>query len=435
MARLEDDKGIDFFSFKGHYDQIMKRTPLIAWFLAALIVLGCVVDTAGMAVAEQLTFGMSAAFSGPTRGLGIEYYRGIMAYLDHVNEQGGVNGHTFAIKAYDDGYNPAPCVRNTIRLVEKDKVFALLNYVGTPTTTRMLPTLKKYEPQNMYLLFPFTGAEPLRTAPYGRFVFNLRASYLDETKGLVSHFMQQGLKRIGVFYQADAYGRNGWDGVRQGLLSGGGTMVSEAAYKRGSTFDRDYTDEVSIIVKGRPDAVIMVGSYAACAGFVRDARDNGLDVPIASVSFSDADSILELLHSLGPNGNYLENLVFSNVVPSYEDTTLPAVQLYRNLIYGYDSMPLGIDIPASYEKHQYSSVSFEGFLNGVLLVEMIRRMGAEPRPEKIAAVMHAINGFDIGIDVPVHFGPGNNQGLGLVYYTTVEQGRLVPLVRWERWAK
>jgi len=90
----------------------------------------------GSGWAREIRIGMSAAFTGPTRGLGIELYRGSMAYFSHINEQGGVFGHKISLIAYDDGYNPVPTIRNTIRLVEEDDIFLLFDYVGTPTVTR-----------------------------------------------------------------------------------------------------------------------------------------------------------------------------------------------------------------------------------------------------------------------------------------------------------
>src|SRR5437588_11606934 len=91
---------------------------------------------AGWAQGEAIVLGMSAAFTGPSRGLSIELYRGSMAYLQQVNSAGGVHGHRVAIKAYDDGYNPVPAIYNTIRLVEEDDVFLLYGYMGSPTTVR-----------------------------------------------------------------------------------------------------------------------------------------------------------------------------------------------------------------------------------------------------------------------------------------------------------
>src|SRR5262245_45873510 len=133
---------------------------------------------------------MSAAFSGTSKDLGIELYRGSMAYIEHINRSGGgIYGRRIIIKAYDDNYNPIPAIQNTIKLVDQDNAFLLFNYVGTPTVTRILPLLKSYNDKFIYLFSPFTGAQSLRQAPYGQYVFNLRASYQDETEGLVNHFV------------------------------------------------------------------------------------------------------------------------------------------------------------------------------------------------------------------------------------------------------
>ena len=145
------------------------------------------VHTAGL-LEDEIVLGMSAAFSGPSRGLGSELFRGARAYFNHANADGGVGGRKIALKLYDDGYQPDPCVRNTMKLMLEDRVFLLFGYVGTPTVTRVLPLLKKFQDEQVYLFFPFTGAQPQREPPYGDFAFNLRASYRQETAGLVDNF-------------------------------------------------------------------------------------------------------------------------------------------------------------------------------------------------------------------------------------------------------
>jgi branched-chain amino acid transport system substrate-binding protein len=201
----------------------------------------------GKLLAEDIVIGMSAAFTGPSRALGIELYRGSMAYLEPVNRRGGIHGKKIAIRAYDDGYNPTPAIRNTIKLIDDDDVFLLVNYVGTPTVTRVLPLLKNYRKKHVYLFFPFTGAEPQRQPPYSDFVFNLRASYQNETAGLVDHFVRLGRTKIAVFYQADAYGRAGWQGVRDALARHGLTINREATYRRGTEFSASLKQQLEIL--------------------------------------------------------------------------------------------------------------------------------------------------------------------------------------------
>src|SRR5262245_9384956 len=65
---------------------------------------------------KDVTIGMSAAFKGTAAGLGIEFYRGAQAYYSDVNAKGGVHGRAINVVALDDGYNPDPCIRNTVEL-------------------------------------------------------------------------------------------------------------------------------------------------------------------------------------------------------------------------------------------------------------------------------------------------------------------------------
>jgi ABC-type branched-subunit amino acid transport system substrate-binding protein len=194
---------------------------------------------------HEIRIGVSAAFRGPSRGQGAELYRGSMAYLAEVNGAGGVHGRTITVKAYDDGYQPDPAVQNTLQLILQDQVFLLFDYVGTPTVTRVLPLLKKYERLGFLLFFPFTGAQPQREPPYDRFAFNLRASYRQETAGLVDNFLAIGRARIAVFYQADAYGRSGWEGVRRALARRSGKIVAEATFTRGTKYTESLDRQVA----------------------------------------------------------------------------------------------------------------------------------------------------------------------------------------------
>ena len=123
---------------------------------------------------NDLRIGMSAAFRGTAAGLGTEFYRGAQAYYNDVNGKGGVHGRAISVVALDDGYEPIPCVKNTIRLLEKEPVFVLSNYVGTPTLTRALPVIKRYSESQVVLVGNFTGAQPQREAPYAEHVFNIR---------------------------------------------------------------------------------------------------------------------------------------------------------------------------------------------------------------------------------------------------------------------
>ena len=406
-------------------------------FHRALLFWSLILFLPGRLLAEDIVIGMSAAFKGPSRGLGIELYRGSMAYLEPVNRRGGIHGKKIVIRAYDDGYNPMPAIRNTIKLIDDDDVFLLVNYVGTPTVTRVLPLLKNYRKKHVYLFFPFTGAEPQRQPPYSDFVFNLRASYQNETEGLVDHFVRLGRTKISVFYQADAYGRGGWEGVRDALAGHGLKINGEATYRRGTEFSASLKQQVDILKAAGPDAIVSIGSYAACAALIRDARDSGWKVPIANVSFVGSEAMADLLLQLGKakGVDYTSNLINSQVVPSYEDMSLPAVKEYRQRMDEY-----GAKVPhpwgaSDYQPVRYSFVSLEGFLNAKLLVQILRYLGAVPAKTRIKETVENLRNSDLGIGSLISFGPDKHQGSDRVYYTTLENNKFVPLASWEQWTK
>jgi len=406
--------------------------------------------TAGNASQSEIRLGMSADFSASARALSIELYRGAMAYLLPLNNAGGVNGRRVVVKPYDDQYEPDLAIRNTLKLMDEDDVFALFSYVGTPTMNRALPLLQMHQDKHFLLLFPFTGADTNRIPPYDQLSFNLRASYDQEMKGLVDHFVAVNRTRIAVFYQADAYGRAGWGGLRRALDEHGLEIAGEATYRRGSPFDQSYDRQVAIMQRLQPDAVVCVGTYPACAGFVRDMRDRDVDCPVATLSFVGGEAMLKLLSAAEQESkkDYTSRLVSSQVVPSYNDDSVPAVREYREAMDRYrdaimppDSLlyPHGKTAEREYAPLQYGFISLEGYLNAKLFTAILQRMGANPRRADLAATVLAMGDFDLGMGQPLSFGgeTARRQASDKVYYTVIRDGRFVPLGdgEWEAWAK
>ncbi|MBT9583426.1 ABC transporter substrate-binding protein [bacterium] len=400
-----------------------------ALLIALLVTLGVAAQPK-----SPVKIGMSAAFRGPSRALGIELYRGAQGYFQEFNARGGLDGHPVELVAKDDGYNPAPAILNTIELVKKEKVSLLFGYVGTPTVTRVLPLLKGGFDQPQVLMFPFTGAQPQRQPPYADICFNLRASYREETAGLIDHLYTLGYRKTGIFYQCDAYGRSGWEGVRRALHARDLGLCAEATYRRGSSFDQSYLQQVRILRQAGVDHVICVGSYAACAGFIRDARDQQWEIPIANVSFVGSESMLDLLTkaSRKQGQDYTRRLINSQVVPSYNDSRLPAVLEYCRCMNNNPPMPppkLVGDGPG-YRPLPYSFVSFEGYLCAKLMCEMLRRAGPPWDSRRVVKAAESMQNFDLGIESPVSFSQQRHQGLHKVYFTTVARDQFVPLEDW-----
>jgi ABC-type branched-subunit amino acid transport system substrate-binding protein len=382
--------------------------------------------------AREIRIGMSAAFKGTAAGLGTEFYRGAQAYYDDVNARGGVYGRQLSVVGLDDHYEPLPCVKNTIQLLEKESVFFLSNYVGTPTLTRALPVIKRYADQHIVLVGNFTGAQPQREAPYVEHVFNIRASYRQEMAALVDRFWLLGARSIGVYAQADAYGRSGTDGVSRALAARGARVAAETTYQRGARFEDDMSPAVNALRKAGADAVLCTGAYQGCGAFVRTARDLGWNVPISNLSFVGSDAMLRLLvqHGKTAGRDYTRALVNSQVVPSPDDLTLPGVVEYRSLMDRHNpALPPALR-DDTYAVQRHSFISLEGYVNARVVVEALRRAGPTPTRNGFRQALESLKGFDLGIGATLTFGPERHQGLDSVYFTRVEGERWVPITDW-----
>ena len=251
---------------------------------------------------NKIILGQSAAFTGPSAELGIQFHQGAKLWFEQVNAQGGIAGKLLEIKSLDDGYEPDRCAANTQKLIAED-VHALFGYIGTPTSLAALPLLTKAQ---VPFIAPFTGAMGLRD-PFNKQVFHLRASYNDETALIVRQLTNLGLKKIAVFYQNDAYGKSGLDGVVLALDKQGLKPVAQATVERNSV---DVNAAVKSILATAPDAVVQISAYKASAAFIRTARRAGYGGTFYNVSFVGTQALAD---ELGKDG---AGVVVSQVMPS-----------------------------------------------------------------------------------------------------------------------
>lgn len=362
--------------------------------------------------AEPIKLGTSSVFSGSSRDLGRSYFTGAGIYFDYINSTGGVKGRNIEVIAYDDRYEPSPCIENTVKLITKDKVDMLFNYVGTPTTTAILPLLKVYEKSNIILFGNLTGAGGQRSYPYGQYIFNVRASYKEETSKLVEFFINKGLTNIGIVYQIDSYGRSGYDGVQQSLKASGYKISAEATYIRGEEWSSSMEVHLKHIMSKDVDAIISVGSYEACGALIRDARLMGISVPIANVSFVGVESLIGLLKSsMIP----LDDLYITQVVPDYTDHSLPIIKEYNNLISKNELTP--------------NFISLEGFINAKLLVEILSATDIEITRRNIKNIIESMPPMDIGLGKKLKFTQNDHQLLHDVYIFMIKEDGTMEVIR------
>ncbi|EFL50376.1 conserved hypothetical protein [Solidesulfovibrio fructosivorans JJ]] len=376
----------------------------------------------------SIKIGLSAGFSGPTRAMALELYRGAQAAFAARNREGGIHGHPVELLAADDRYQPDPAIENIVRFLVADKVLTLFSSLGTPTVSRELPVLRAYAKQGARLFFPVSGLQASRVPPYVRYVYNLRASYRQEIEGLVAAFVAQGRSRIAICHQADAFGRSGWDGARRALAKRGLSLCGEATFARSVGADEDMTRQVVLLADCHPDAVLIVGPAPACAALIRDLRGHGLTMPVGVVSFAGGEILLRVLIDEGKRcGRNLEDgLVMSQVTPDWRDSGLPASRDYRRDLAALAHAPVP---PGGWDKHPLagSATGFEGYLNARLLLAVLAAMADPQDRAGLDAAVASLGPVDLGIGVPVVLTGPHHQGLDKVYLSTASRGRLVPL--------
>ena len=221
-------------------------------------------------------------------------------------------------------------------------------------------------------------------------------------------------------------------GVARALAERGARITSEATYRRGATFDSDMSMAANHLRDAGVEVVLATGSYQACGAFVRAAREGGWNVPISNLSFVGADALLDLLRGASAaNGrDYTASLVNSQVVPDYNDTSLPVVQLYRDLMDKHQPV-LPSDLQnAAYTPVQYSFVGLEGFINARVQVESLRLAGPELTRQGFRAALENLQDLDVGLGTPITFGASDHQGLDNVYYSHAQEGGWTPLRDW-----
>lgn len=252
--------------------------------LLATIAVAARADEVGVS-SDAILFGQAAALEGPSSALGQRLRHGIAAAFAEINARGGIHGRKLQLISRDDGYDPDRSVAQTLRLIDDDKVFALIGAVGTPTAMATIPVTSA---RGIPFIAPFSGAEFLRDLELAN-VVNIRASYGAETETLIEHLTEdRHFTRIGIFYQDDSFGRDGLAGVKSALARRGLELAVEGTFERNT---RAVGAAWRTIKRAEPEAIVMVGTYGPSAEFIKLAHRSGAYPTFANISFVGATAL------------------------------------------------------------------------------------------------------------------------------------------------
>jgi ABC-type branched-subunit amino acid transport system substrate-binding protein len=343
--------------------------------------------------ADTIVFGQAAVLEGPASALGVGMRTGLQAAFDEINAKGGVHGRKLKLISENDGYEPDRAITATKKLIEENKVFALIGAVGTPTSAAAQPIATAAK---VPFIGAFTGAGFLRNPKLDN-VINIRASYGAETEAWVRHLTEDlKISKIAIFYQDDAFGRAGLDGVKAAMKKRSMELIAEATYERNTVAVKS---ALLALKRAEPEAVVIVGAYKPVAEFIKLSRKVNFNPTFVNISFVGASALAK---ELGPEG---KDVIVSQVVPFPWDASLQVVADYQAAIK-----------PAGGEP---DFVTLEGYLAGRLVIAALDRLGADVTREGLIKAIKEPGKFDIG-GLPMTFSAEKNEGLDKVFLTVIQ---------------
>ena len=299
----------------------------------------------------------------------------------------------------DDAYNADKAVENARQLIQRENAVALLGMMGTPANTALIPVVGE---AGIPSVGPYTGGQVVRK-PLNHMIFNIRASYATEADKIVGHLAARGVTRLGVVYQANAFGKEGLAGAQLAAekYKLGLTAVSSLA-NDSSDLDR----VVEVMQKADLQSILLVTAGKPSSDFIKayNKKARGMQYFALSVLASQA-----AVQALGKDGT---GVVVSQVMPYPFSGMSPIVREYQKAM-------------EAAGRKNFSYASMEGFVNAKVLVEALRTVKQDVTRERLADALDGLGKLDLGGFV-VNFGRTEHQGSQFVELTVVSNnGRFV----------
>jgi branched-chain amino acid transport system substrate-binding protein len=361
-------------------------------------------------VHADILVGTTTPLSGPLKEVGQNAVTGINTYFNRINTNGGIHGQKISLIIKDDQYEPQVAAPNMRKLIEAHDVIAVIGNVGTPTAVVTVPiAIEKGVP----FIGAITGAPLLRQTPPNRYIFNYRASYSEEASSMIEGLLKVGIipEEIAFFTQRDSYGDAGYDGAVSALLKHGVSNISSLAHGRYKRNSLNVEGALATILDApvTPRAIIMAGSYAPSAKFIKLAKQDLPDCLFLNLSFVGSTSLLKEL-----NGE-TDNVIITQVVPSF-NSNLPVAKEYRQDLekYGNGAKP--------------SFISFESYIVAKIFVASLLAIQTEELSrESLTHSLNNLSGLDIGLEQTISFSRQNHKSVNNVWPVLISNNNFIPV--------
>lgn len=275
---------------------------------------------------SPIKIGYFGDLSGPTLNFGRSAYNGVVMAADEINQAGGIRGRKIDVVIEDDRGSPEEAARLTAKLIDKDKVIAIIAG-GTSGISRA--AAPKAQSSHIPFISP-SSTDPAVTQT-GDYIF--RACFVDSFQGeVMASFAANTLnahKAAILFDFNSPYGRGLTDFFKTSFAKLGGEIVSEQSYAQG---DEDFKGQLSSISAAEPDVIYIPGYYGDVARIAKQARLIGLEQPLLGGDGWDAPELWQL-GGAALNGAYIStHYSIDDPSPAIQAFVESYKQRYQNLL-------------------------------------------------------------------------------------------------------
>lgn len=355
-----------------------RLSPRIALLAAALL-------CAPLAHAVQVVVGQVGPMSGLDANQGRAYAAGMQLLFNNVNKAGGVNGHTFSLVTKDDGGRPDDTVNVTKELLAQNRPMVLAGYFGSRNINDLIVSgmLEK----DRIALVGYRTSEIRGETPL---LYNVRANLRDELNKITEHLATIGITRLGLLYEEGPGAPALLAAADEAARKAKTAIVLKASYP-GAT--ARVSPAVDLFTKTPPQAIIMIASGAAAAGFIEQYRAAGGAAQLFAHSGADIEQLSKRLAE-----EQMKGVAIAQVTPSPYKISNRLAKEFADTVAKNDKQ----EVPVSY-------AMMEGFIAAKVIVEAVRRQGSRPTREGMAATLDSMDSYDLGGYV-VGFKPGMRNG-------------------------
>ena len=268
---------------------------------------------------DEITLGSIQDLSGPIAGFGKQVRLGMLLRVDEINEQGGINGRKVKLIVEDSAYDPKKAVLAAQKLVNQDKIFAMVGHIGTAQNMAAMPV--QFE-KNVINFFPVTAAREMYE-PWHRLKYSFAATYYDQMRTAVPKLVKdKGARKVCTLYQDDEFGLEVMRGAEAGLKTINMQLAEKTSYKRGAT---DFSSQVARMKSSGCDMVVLGTIIRETIGAIGESRKTGFSPTFIGSSAAYTD----LIHKLG--GKAMDGLYAAHTAQHpYLDEASQPIRFWAN---------------------------------------------------------------------------------------------------------